>query len=46
MRALCAAAWNPDAAVDEKGAAGETSPGRTKTDAASGFRAALQRLER
>ena len=46
LRALCAAAWNPDAAVDEKGAAGETSPGRTKTDAASGFRAALQRLER
>ena len=46
LRALCAAAWNPDAAVDQKGAAGETSPGRTKTDAASGFRAALQRLER
>ena len=33
LRALCAAAWNPDAAADEKGAA-------------SGFQAALQRLER
>ena len=43
LRALCAAAW---AAADEKAAAGETSPGRTKTDAASGFQAALQRLER
>jgi glycerol-1-phosphatase len=36
LRALCAAAWNPDAA------AGKTSPGRTKTAA----RAALRRLER
>jgi HAD superfamily hydrolase (TIGR01450 family) len=36
LRALCAAAW---AAADEKGAAGEKG-------AASGFQAALQRLER
>jgi glycerol 3-phosphatase-2 len=42
LRALCAAAWNPDAA------AGKTSPGETgiSADAASGFRSALQRLER
>ena len=39
LRALCAAAWNPDAAAEEKGAAGEKG-------AASGFQAALRRLER
>ena len=37
LRALCAAAWNADAAAGGKAVG---------TDAASGFRAALQRLER
>ena len=47
LRALCAAAWNLDAAAGQT-SPGQTSPGETgiSADAASGFRSALQRLER
>jgi glycerol-1-phosphatase len=46
LRALCAAAWNPDAAADKQGEQGGQGGQGLSADTASGFRAALRRLER